>query len=139
MQEPETLEASVDQEEHYYSDERDERVKETGEVFTPTELVNKMLDELGVDWDNIPKDKKFLDPTCGSGNFLVQLAKRGVPVSSLFGVDLMEDNIKTTKKRLIEVYGDSKDVRFHLERNILERDAMSYSYDFYEEEKWDLW
>jgi len=50
----------------------------------------------------------------------------------LFGVDLMHDNIETTKRRLREVYGDSDDVNFHLDRNIIEADALTYHYEFYE-------
>ena len=55
-------------EEFHYSEARNDRVKETGEVFTPDSLVQKMLDDLGIDWTKLPQDKTFLDPTCGSGN-----------------------------------------------------------------------
>ena len=115
-----------------YSEDRDDRVKETAEVFTPTELVNKMLDELNIDWDNPPQDKTFLDPTCGNGQFLVQLAKRKIPVHNLFGLDLMQDNIDMCKQRLREVYGDTEDVNYHLDRNIIQGDALTDTYEFYE-------
>jgi len=123
------------EDEFHYSDERDDRVKETAEVFTPPKLVKQMLDELGIDWDNPPRDKKFLDPTCGSGNFLVEVAKRGVPLEMIFGVDLMHDNILKTKERLRDIYKDKmspEDIEFHLERNIIEADALDYHYEFYE-------
>jgi hypothetical protein len=42
----------------FYSEKRDERVNDTAEVFTPPELVNKMLDELDYDWEALP-DKTF--------------------------------------------------------------------------------
>ncbi len=84
----------------HYSKDRDERVKDTGEVFTPPELVNKMLDELDYDWETLP-DKTFLDPTCGSGNFLVEIAKRGVHPKNIFGVDLMDDNVETTLDKVM--------------------------------------
>ena len=116
---------------HHYSPERDDRVKETAEVFTPLDRVQKMLDNLNIDWNNPPKRKKFLDPTCGSGNFLVELAKRGIPVSNLYGVDLMQDNVDTTKRRLREIYGNRKKVNYHLERNIICADALTYHYDFH--------
>jgi len=116
--------------EHHYSPDRDDRVKDTAEVFTPLETVQQMLDTLDIDWSNVPKDKTFLDPTCGSGNFLVELARRGIPVDMLFGVDLMADNVQTTKNRLREIYGDSEDVNFHLERNIVQADALTYEYEF---------
>lgn len=117
---------------NHYSPERDSRVKQTAEVFTPLPRVQSMLDSLGIDWANPPQDKKFLDPTCGSGNFLVELAKRGIPVHMLFGVDLMQDNIDTCKSRLREVYGDTEEVNYHLDRNIICENALTYHYDFYD-------
>ena len=122
-------------EEFHYSDERDERVKETGEVFTPDSLVQKMLDELNIDWNNIPPTETFLDPTCGSGNFLVALLRRGVNLSQIYGVDLMPDNVSTTKKRLTEIAlvqdYSQEDIDFHLCRNIVEADALTYHYQFW--------
>lgn len=111
-----------------------EEIKDLGAVYTPSELVNKMLDGLGIDWDNPPQDKTFLDPTCGNGQFLVQLAKRGIPIHNIFGLDLMDKNIKRTKERLREIYGDTDEVNYHLDRNIEQGDALTNSYDFYE--KW---
>jgi 2-polyprenyl-3-methyl-5-hydroxy-6-metoxy-1,4-benzoquinol methylase len=119
--------------EHHYSEHRNKRVKKTAEVFTPLELVDKILDNMDVNWSNPPEDKTFLDPTCGSGNFLVQIAKRGIPVHNLYGVDLMEDNVIKTKERLRDIYGDTEDVNFHLDRNIIQADAMEYSYDFWKD------
>lgn len=113
----------------------DKEIKELGAVYTPSSLVNKMLDELDIDWDNPPQDKKFLDPTCGNGQFLFQLAKRGIPLEMIFGVDLMPDNIQKTKQRLKDIFKDKmtdEDIEYHLERNIIEADAMDYHYDFYE-------
>jgi len=126
------MEEILDNENHY-SEDRDDRVKETAEVFTPGFLVKRMLDDLDVNWDNIDNTKTFLDPTCGSGNFLVELAKRGVLLKNIYGVDLMEDNIETTKKRLTELYPDmsTEDLEFHLERNIICADALTYHYEFW--------
>ena len=111
-----------------------ERIKETGEVFTPTKLVKEMLDSLNIDWENPPQDKKFLDPTCGNVQFLVELAKRGIPVNMIYGLDLMEDNIKTCHRRLKEIYGDTDEVNFHLNRNVIQGDALEDTYEFHE--KW---
>jgi type I restriction-modification system DNA methylase subunit len=122
-------------EEFHYSDNRDERVKETGEVFTPDTLVQSMLDGLDVDWSNPPQDKIFLDPTCGSGNFLVVLAERGILVNNIYGVDLMPDNIETTKRRLREIFLEKgmseEDINFHLDRNIVCANALTYHYEFW--------
>lgn len=120
-------------EELHYSDKRDERVKQTSEVFTPDELVQQMLDSLDIDWDNPPQDRTFLDPTCGSGQFLVALAKRGIPVDMLYGVDIMDDNIRTTKSRLYDVYKYTipmTEITKHLHNNIVQEDALTYHYDF---------
>ena len=111
-----------------------ERIKETGEVFTPTVLVQEMLNSLDIDWNNPPQDKTFLDPTCGNGQFLVELAKRGIPLKNIYGVDLMEDNIDITKHRLTECFKRNmsmKDIQFHLDRNIVIADATTYHYQFW--------
>ncbi len=115
---------------NHYSDDHADRVKDTGEVFTPEWLAIKMLDTLDVDWNNPPQDKTFLDPTCGSGNLLVTLAKRGIPVEMLYGVDLMEDNVETTKRRLREIFGDTDSVNKTLDHNIRCEDALVYDYSF---------
>ena len=92
-----------------------QRVKDTGEVFTPTELVNKMLDDLDIDWTNPPQDETFLDPTCGNGQFLHALYVRGIPAHNLYGVDLMEDNVKHTLERVPGA-------------NIVQGDALTFDY-----------
>jgi len=128
-------------EEFHYSENRDNRVKETGEIFTPDKVVQEMLDLLGIDWTNPPQDKTFLDPTAGSGNFLVALAKRNIPLYNIYGVDLMPDNIETCKRRLTEIYlekgmelGDKdtpNTIKYYLERNIVCADALTYHYQFW--------
>ena len=124
----------IKEDEFHYSEDRDARVKDTAEVFTPPDLVSEMLESLDVDWSNPPQNKTFLDPTCGSGNFLIELAKRGIPLENLYGVDLMPDNIETTKRRLKEIYTDKmteEDIDFHFGRNIIEADALTYHYEFW--------
>ncbi len=126
----------------HYSENRDERVKETGEVFTPAILVNKMLEELNYDWVKKPP-KTFIDPTCGSGNFLVELAKRGIHPEFIYGVDLMEDNVKTTHKRLKEIHLKNQIpeniIDFHQNRNIIQADALTYHYNFHLHDDMDAW
>ena len=130
-------------EEMHYSKDRDKRVKDTGEVFTPPALVNKMLDELNYNWKK-KEPRTFLDPTCGSGNFLVEIAKRGIHPEFIYGVDLMPDNITTTHKRLKEIHLRNgvklDDITFHQNRNIVQGDALTYDYNFWEkpelEEEW---
>jgi len=89
-------------------EKRLKRRKETGEDFTPSELVNKMLDEID---PTIWKDptKTWLDPAAGNGNFLIEVKKRlldyghsekHILENMIYGVELMEDNVEEMKKRL---------------------------------------
>jgi hypothetical protein len=83
-----------------------ERVKATGEVFTPMPLVRKMVRE-------IPEEKirsrgKSLDPACGDGNFLVGLRKHLGAMNGdlyavnhqIYGCDLMPDNVARARRRV---------------------------------------
>jgi len=87
-----------------------ERIKKTGEVFTPQWLVDQMLDELPQDLFVDP-EKTFIDPACGDGNILVRVLRRKIeggstPLQALqttYGVDLMEDNIQKCRRRLFSV------------------------------------
>jgi len=48
---------------------------ELGEVFTPSKLINEMLDQLPRDvWED--KNKTWFDPCAGKGNFPIQILKR---------------------------------------------------------------
>ena len=55
-----------------------QRVANHGEVFTPPELVEEMLDLVKGETERI--DSKFLEPACGSGNFLVRILQRKLDV-----------------------------------------------------------
>ena len=108
----------------------DDRIKETGEVFTPMELVYQMIDRIPEEKMQNPQST-FLDNSCGSGNFLVGLLDRltnkyghdadHVRPNRLFGVDLMEDNINETRKRL----GVTKD-----NPHFVCADGLTYDYSF---------
>jgi len=85
-----------------------ERVKELGEVFTPPTLVGEMLNKLPTgSWEHA---KTFLEPSCGTGNFLVQIVQRKIgagstPLQALattFGIDIMADNVNECRGRLIQ-------------------------------------
>jgi type I restriction-modification system DNA methylase subunit len=83
------------------------RVKATGEVFTPVDLCLKVILEVPVSLLKNP-DSKFLDNSCGDGNFLVALSKvlrkyhdmGHVLNQMIYGVDLMEDNVAVCRERL---------------------------------------
>ena len=108
-----------------------DRVKATGEVFTPMVLARKMVAELPLEKKKDPY-RTFLDPSCGDGNFLVALLEElsqyhdpyWVVNHMLFGVDLMADNVETAKARL----GLTPDQPgwFH----IVCADALEYDFEF---------
>jgi type I restriction-modification system DNA methylase subunit len=84
-----------------------ERVKQTGEVFTPDWLVEEMLDKLPEELFT-DHSKTFIDPACGDGNFLIQVLDRKIKkgssaieaLSTTYGVDIMQDNVNDCRKRL---------------------------------------
>jgi type I restriction-modification system DNA methylase subunit len=84
-----------------------ERVKATGEIFTPTELVIEMLRSTPI--ESLSPGKKVLDPACGDGQFLIgaKLFKMMYfkmnaedALSDIYGVDIMRDNVDLCKARL---------------------------------------
>ena len=90
---------------------REKRVKKTAEVFTPNKLVNEVLDKLPSEVWEEKEDNTFLDPACGNGNFLIhvlwrKIAKGHDPTEALktvYGVDIMQDNIKECRLRLLKI------------------------------------
>jgi type I restriction-modification system DNA methylase subunit len=58
-----------------------QRVADHGEVFTPSWMVEAMLDLVKDETERI--DSRFLEPACGSGNFIVQILKRKLAVVEL--------------------------------------------------------
>jgi hypothetical protein len=110
------------------------RVKATGEVFTPTPLVQEILDQFEPEMFADP-DKTFLDPSCGDGQFLSEALIRKVEsgidfeqaLSTLYGVDLMPDNVKLCQDRLL---CGREDLRHIVEQNIVCADGLKYHYRF---------
>jgi hypothetical protein len=114
------------------------RVKSTGEVFTPTPLVQKVLDELDQSVFTDPS-KTFLDPSCGDGQFLGEVIIRKMEngstfeqaLSTVYGVDLMQDNVKLCQDRLL---CGQEQLRHIVERNIVCANGLDYDYLFGEPE-----
>lgn len=115
--------------------ERDRlRVKATGEVFTPTPLVQEILDKLPLDKFTDPS-KTFLDNSCGDGQFLGEVLIRKMEngstfeeaLSTIYGVDLMIDNVDLCRERLL---CGQEDLRHIVEKNIQCRDALKFGYNF---------
>ncbi len=107
-----------------------ERIKRTGEVFTPLSYVRVMLDSMDIDWDNPPQDRTFLDPTMGEGVFLLELAKRGIPLHNIFGCDLMPDNVIYVRQALLNHFGRTRENALIIKRNIVCKDVLEYDYSF---------
>lgn len=119
-------------------DRDDLRVKSTGEVFTPTPLVQEILDRLPQELFQDPT-KTFCDPSCGDGQFLGEVIIRKMEngstleeaLSTTYGVDLMQDNVDLCRERLL---CGRDDLRAIVERNIVCADSLEYDYLFGEHE-----
>ena len=106
----------------------DERINQTGEVFTPMELCASMISEIPESTLRDPSST-FLDPSAGSGNFLLALQTELLKYHSLshindnmlFGVELMPDNHQEMCNRL----GVSVD-----HPHIVCANALEYDYTF---------
>ena len=98
------------------------RVAEHGEVFTNEREVNAMLDLVKDEAERI--EARFLEPACGNGNFLAEVLRRKlntvqkqytenktdweyqavIAVSSIYGVDILEDNTVECRARLFTIF-----------------------------------
>lgn len=95
---------------HTYMGEIDRdayRIKATAEIFTPTDLVIRMLQRVNL--NNFAPGKTVLDPACGDGQFLTGVKWIKVlfhkmseedALKDIYGVDIMRDNVELCKKRL---------------------------------------
>lgn len=138
-----------------------ERVSQHGEVFTAEREVNAMLDLVAQETERI--ESRFLEPACGDGNFLIEILRRKLAVcrkrveakqytqlqyernavlavSSIYGIELLQDNAEACRKRLFryfceqyeELFGDKckqqcRDaVEYLLQKNIIMGDALTY-------------
>ncbi|HEY1752822.1 MAG TPA: N-6 DNA methylase [Caulobacteraceae bacterium] len=101
-----------------------QRVADHGEVFTPPWLVQKMLDLVKGESERI--DSRFLEPACGSGNFLVPVLQRKLAaveraygkspfekrhyallaLTCIYGIELLADNIAECRANMLEVFAD---------------------------------
>ena len=101
-----------------------DRVADHGEVFTPPWMVDAMLDLVRGETERI--DSRFLEPACGSGNFLVRILKRKLDAVDLkfksseferrnyallglmcsYGIELLPDNIAECTNNMLGVFGE---------------------------------
>ncbi|MDA0815913.1 MAG: N-6 DNA methylase [Chloroflexi bacterium] len=130
-----------------------QRVADHGEVFTPAWMVEAMLDLVKEETERI--DSRFLEPACGSGNFLVQVLRRKLAavevkygkseferrhyallaLMSIYGIELLPDNIAECRANVLEVLAqylnlDESDELYRaafyvLSQNLVHGDAMT--------------
>lgn len=122
------------------TDERKVRRKQTNEVFTPFEIVERMCEMVPEEsWAD--SEKTFLEPTFGNGNIICYIIwKRiasGVPwkdaLETLYGIELMPDNVKECKDRVVkllkelDVYGwDEKTIRTVIDDHLVCSDFFDW-------------
>ena len=118
----------------YFLVKHSDRVKDLGEVFTPTPLVLEILEQLPESvWE---QGKTYLDPTVGNGQFLaaVLIIKLSLnhndALSTIYGVDIMQDNVDECRQRLIDIAGNTPANWAIVEHNILCKDGLTYDYSF---------
>lgn len=133
------------------------RVSEHGEVFTGEREVNAMLDMVKPESERI--DSRFLEPACGTGNFVAAILRRKldtvqrlykqnpadyekyaiVAVSSIYGIDILKDNVVECRERLYDIWNEAytvhckkdatdecrKAARYIIGKNILCGDALT--------------
>ena len=75
----------------------DDRIRQTGEVFTPEECIHRMVDSLS---ESQLKNDMFLDYCAGNGNFSSVLIDCGVSQSHIYGIVFMVDNFFELCNRL---------------------------------------
>ncbi|HVF76025.1 MAG TPA: N-6 DNA methylase [Acidimicrobiales bacterium] len=130
-----------------------QRVADHGEVFTPAWIAEAMLDLVEDETERI--DSRFLEPACGSGNFLVQVLRRKLTAVELkfgrsdferrhyallglmciYGIELLEDNVAECRDNLLEIcteylrLDDSDDLYeaavYVLSQNLIHGDALT--------------
>ena len=118
-----------------------ERTDSTGEVFTPDSICQQMIDYVPQEVLSDPT-KTFCDPTCGNGQILVNILKRrlaaGVSkkdaISTLYGVELMEDNTQLCRKRLAEILG-TDEFNSIIEHNVVCHDFFDWDFEHWRPKK----
>jgi hypothetical protein len=129
------------------------RVADHGEVFTPGWLVDAMLDLVKGEADRI--DSRFLEPACGSGNFLIQVLQRKLAAVEIkfgksefekrqysllalmctYGIELLADNIAECRANMLNVLAEYLNIDdtdelyraafFVLSQNLVHGDALT--------------
>lgn len=85
---------------HYENSLSESYRNREGIFYTPSWIVKDMLQDI-----QIKNDSKFLDPCCGSGNFLIEAIRKGIQPENVYGFDTDENAVQITKKRIKDEFG----------------------------------
>lgn len=129
------------------------RVADHGEVFTPTWMVDAMLDLVKDESERI--DSRFLEPACGSGNFIVKVLQRKLAaverkfgksdfekqhyaflaLMCIYGIELLADNIAECRENMLEIFAEYLNIdesddlyraaAYVLSQNLVHGDALT--------------
>ena len=130
-----------------------QRVADHGEVFTPAWMVEAMLDHVKDETERI--DSRFLEPACGSGNFLVKVLGRKLAavqikygksdferghyamlgLMCIYGIELLPDNIAECRANLLQIFAENLNLApsddlyraafYVLSQNLVHGDALT--------------
>ena len=120
------------------------RVADFGEVLTPSHIVDAMLDLVKQETERI--DSRFLEPACGTGNFLVEILRRKLQVvrkryaksqldyeryavlavASVYGIDILADNAEECRQRLYQTFDDAYAALFGKKTKAACRESVRY-------------
>lgn len=130
-----------------------QRVADHGEVFTPAWMVEAMLDLVKEETERI--DSRFLEPACGSGNFIVRIMQRKLAavefkygksdferrhyallaLMCVYGVELLQDNIAECRSNMLRVFAEYRNLddadelyraaSYVLSQNLVHGDALT--------------
>jgi len=134
------------------------RIRDHGEVFTPDFIVNDMLNLVKHETERI--DSRFLESACGDGNFLIKILEKKlevvekkykknqfdyernslIAISSIYGIELLDDNVKEAQKRLYNLFVKEYEklyknktnqalldnIQYILGKNIVQGDALTF-------------
>jgi hypothetical protein len=131
------------------------RVADHGEVFTPPWMIELMLDLVKDESERI--DSRFLEPACGSGNFIVQIMRRKLvsvelkygksefkrqhfalfALMCIYGIELLQDNITECRAHVLKIFSEYLNIdethdfyraaSYVLSQNLVHGDALTMS------------
>ena len=112
------------------------RIKKTGEVFTPSKMVDKIISRMPIKFFRNP-NTIFIDSCCGEGNIIIQIILKKLEfdhtvdeiIDSIYGCDYMEDNVEICRTRILETLKvqDSEFYRELIKKRIICFDSINNS------------